>query len=126
MTNIQTNAANIATNVTNIQTNANNIATNAADIATNAADIVDLQDGLAELRGDLNTGLAIANAMEVFAPDPGSNFRLNVGTGFHDGEAAVAVTAAGRVGPAGDTIVYLGVGAADGVAGGKAGVSFQW
>jgi len=129
-------AANLATNnaqqieidanTTNIATNAANIATNTADIATNAADIVDLQDGLADLRTDMNQGLAMANAMEVFAPDPGSNFRLNVGTGYNDGEVALGVTGSGRIGAAGSTIVYIGVAASEDTTAGKAGVSFQW
>ncbi|MEO1639439.1 MAG: YadA C-terminal domain-containing protein [Pseudomonadota bacterium] len=124
--NIQTNTNNIQSNTAAIVANAARIQTNTDDIATNAADIVDLQDGLSDLRNDLNKGLAMSNAMEVFAPDPGSNFRLNIGTGFHDGEAAFAITGAGRVGAMGDTILYLGVAAAEGTAGGKAGVSFQW
>jgi len=129
-------AANLATNnaqqteidvnTTNIAANAANIATNTADIATNAADIVDLQDGLADLRTDMNQGLAMANAMEVFAPDPGSNFRLNVGTGYNDGEVALGVTGSGRIGAAGSTIVYIGVAASENTTAGKAGVSFQW
>ena len=116
----------IGANTTNIATNAANIATNTADIATNAADIVDLQDGLADLRTDMNQGLAMANAMEVFAPDPGSNFRLNVGTGYNDGEVALGVTGSGRIGAAGSTIVYIGVAASEDTTAGKAGVSFQW
>ena len=128
-TNLATNNAQqieIDANTTNIATNAANIATNTADIATNAADIVDLQDGLADLRTDMNQGLAMANAMEVFAPDPGSNFRLNVGTGYNDGEVALGVTGSGRIGAAGSTIVYIGVAASEDTTAGKAGVSFQW
>jgi len=130
---IDANTAGVATNITNIQTNADNIGLNAgniaintAGIATNAADIIDLQDDLADLRTDVNQGLAMANAMEVFAPDPGTNFRLNIGTGFQDSEVAFGVTASGRVGASGGTVVYLGVAASEDTTAGKAGVSFQW
>lgn len=116
---IDRNTTDIANNATNIQANTDNIATNTADIAQNAADIADL-------RTDLNQGLAMANAMEVFAPDPGSNFRMNVGTGFHDGEAAFGITGSGRVGATGNTILYFGVAGAEGTTAGKAGISFQW
>lgn len=123
---IVANTSAIAALDTRVTTNEGNIATNAAGIAANAADIGDLQDGLAELRTDMNQGLAMSNAMDVFAPDPGSNFRLNVGTGFHDGEAAFGITGTGRVGAAGTTLVYFGMAGSEGTTAGKAGVSFQW
>jgi ECM component-binding autotransporter adhesin len=117
-TQIDTNIGNIATNTGNIATNADNIATNSAGIALNAADIADL-------RTDLNQGLAMANAMVVFAPDPGSNFRMNVGTGFHEGETAFGVTGTGRINDNG-TLVYFGLAGSEGATAGKLGVSIQW
>ena len=116
----------VMTNETNIAANAAAISTNASNIAANSADILELQNGLSDLRTDMNRGLAMANAMDVFAPDQGSQFMLNVGTGFHDGEAAFGVTGSGRVGATGSTIVYFGLAGAQGTTAGKAGVAFQW
>jgi len=90
-------------------------AINTANIAENTADIAALRQGL-----------ALANAMDVFAPDPGARFRLNLGTGFSDDEAAIGITASGRVGPSKSTVLYLGVAATEDSSAGKAGVSFQW
>ena len=67
----------------------------------------------------------MANAMEVFAPDVGSNFRMNLGTGYYDGTTALGVTISGRLQESG-TILYLGAARAGGTSSGKAGVSFQW
>jgi len=125
-TNIQANTDNIAINATNIQTNTDNIQTNADNIATNAEGIAQNAADISDLRTDLNRGLAMANAMEVFAPDPGSDFRMNIGTGFHDGEAAFGITGAGRIGATGNTVLYFGIAGAEGTTGGKAGISFQW
>ena len=71
-------------------------------------------------------GLAISNALEVFLPDPGRKFRLNVGMGFHKDQAALGLTGAGRVRE--DVGIYFGVGsdASFDDVGGKAGVSLQW
>ncbi len=86
-----------------------------------------LKGDINDLEDDLSTGIAIANAMEVLLPDPGKKFRLNVGGGFYNGESAIGLTGAGRVGENG-TAVYFGLGGGvDGSEmGGKAGVSFQW
>jgi len=76
----------------------------------------------------MNDGLAISNAMEVFLPDPGSKFRLNVGFGHFGGTTAFGVTGSGRVDDRG-TAVYFGVAGVPGSGssvGAKAGVSFQW
>jgi hypothetical protein len=71
-------------------------------------------------------GIAIANAMDVFLPDPGKSFRLNIGGGYYENEGAIAITGAGRITE--DTSLYLGIGTdVDGKeVGGKVGVSFQW
>jgi autotransporter adhesin len=71
-------------------------------------------------------GIAIANAMEVFLPDPGKSFRLNIGGGYYGNQGAVGLTGAGRITE--DTSIYIGVGSdVDGEeVGGKIGVSFQW
>ncbi len=86
-----------------------------------------LKGDINDLEDDLSTGIAIANAMEVLLPDPGKKFRLNLGGGFYNGESAIGLTGAGRVGDNG-TAVYFGLGSGvDGSEmGGKAGVSFQW
>lgn len=125
-TNIQTNTDSIEINATNIQTNADNIQTNADNIAANAEGIAQNAADISDLRTDLNRGLAMANAMEVFAPDPGSDFRMNIGSGFHDGEAAFGITGSGRIGATGNTVLYFGIAGAEGTTGGKAGISFQW
>ena len=115
----------INTSIANISANRTAIATNAGDIAANTTAIEDLKIDFAGLRTEVSQGFAMANAMEVFAPDPGSNFRLNVGTGFHNGETAFGITGAGRVGGNG-TLVYFGAAGVEGTMAGKAGVSFQW
>jgi autotransporter adhesin len=71
-------------------------------------------------------GIAIANAMEVFLPDPGKSFRLNIGGGYYGNQGAIGLTGAGRITE--DTSIYIGVGSdVNGEeVGGKVGVSFQW
>lgn len=116
---IASNLAAIGANEARITTNETNIATNTTNIAVNAADI-------AALRGGLSSGLAMSNAMEVFLPDPGAQYRLTAGVGYHDGETAYGVTGAGRI--SGGTALYFGVAtdsAFDTIAG-KAGISWQW
>ncbi|MDG1306982.1 MAG: YadA C-terminal domain-containing protein [Porticoccaceae bacterium] len=110
--NIATNTTNIATNTTNIATNTANIATNTADIATNtagipanAADIVDLDNGLSEGMANLQrvemqmnenvdmlkSGIASALAIAGMPTAPGEGMGFSVGTGYFDGESAVAM-----------------------------------
>jgi hypothetical protein len=71
-------------------------------------------------------GVAISNAMEVFLPDPGKRFRINVGMGYYKNESALGITGSGRVGE--DVGLYFGVGGDTSFedVGGKAGVSLQW
>ncbi len=68
----------------------------------------------------------MSNAMEVFLPDPGARFRLNVGIGYFGGAMAYGVTGTGRL--VDDTAIYLGV-STDGdfsQVAAKAGASWQW
>ncbi len=120
------NSGNIAVNSTNISTNTTNIGLNSTNIAANAVAIQGLDKRIDRLDDKAMRGIAISNAMQVFLPDPGKDFRMTIGGGFYGGEQAVGVTGAGRV--TNNTAVYFGVGMdADGVEfGGKAGVSFQW
>ena len=71
-------------------------------------------------------GVAISNALEVFLPDPGKRFRVNLGMGYYKNESALGVTGSGRVGE--DIGLYFGVGGDTSFEdiGGKAGVNLQW
>jgi len=103
--NIATNTTNIATNTTNIATNTADIATNTADIATNAANIVDLDNGLTEGMANLQrvemqmnenvdmlkSGIASALAIAGMPTAPGEGMGFSIGTGYFDGESAVAM-----------------------------------
>lgn len=139
--NIATNTADIATNTANTATNTADIATNTADIATNTANIAALVSSvggassagiarnaaaIADLRSDMSQGLAVANAMNVFLPDPGKNFAMSVGMGYYDDASAIGVTGSGRID--GSTSYFFGVGSAGSgdTTGAKAGLVFQW
>ena len=71
-------------------------------------------------------GIAIANAMEVFLPDPGKKFRLNLGMGYYKDQTAMGLTGSGRLTE--NIGIYIGAGSDSSFkeVGGKAGVSFQW
>jgi autotransporter adhesin len=81
---------------------------------------------IAAIEGNAYRGIAISNAMEVFLPDPGKKFRLNLGMGFYKDQTAMGVTGSGRL--TDDIGLYLGAGSDSSFkeVGGKAGVSFQW
>ena len=92
-TGIATNKADIAVNTTGIATNkaaiavnTTGIATNKADIALNTAGIARLTEGLDILRSGVAASLA-TNAMPMA---PGDGWGFAVGTGYFDGESAVA------------------------------------
>ncbi|MEH6604175.1 MAG: YadA C-terminal domain-containing protein [Pseudomonadales bacterium] len=125
---IAVNAIDIGDNAWNIGVNAGEISANASAISSNTGRIEDLEDEVDMNEETASRGIAIANAMETFLPDPGKKFRLNVGGGFYNSESAIGITGAGRVGKKGDTALYIGVGSdIDGEEiGGKVGVSFQW
>jgi hypothetical protein len=103
--NIATNTTNIATNTADIATNTADIATNTAGIATNAANIVDLDNGLTEGMANLQrvemqmnenvdmlkSGIASALAIAGMPTAPGEGMGFSVGTGYFDGESAVAM-----------------------------------
>ena len=112
---------------TAITVNSTRLADQEARISANEAAITLLSAGVTDLRSDMNTGIAMANAMEVFLPDPGARFRLNVGMGTHGGMAAIGITGADRINEKGDAL-YIGAAAVPGRSGisGKAGISLQW
>ena len=105
VTNIATNTAGVATNVTNIATNVTNIATNTAGIATNAAAIDTFGSGIAanttglarvqmqmaENNDMLKSGIASALAIAGMPTAPGEGLGFSVGTGYFDGESAIAM-----------------------------------
>lgn len=102
---VTTNTANIATNTTNIATNTADIATNTADIATNTAGIATNTAGIATNAGNLQrvemqmnenvdmlkSGIASALAIAGMPTAPGEGMGFSVGTGYFDGESAVAM-----------------------------------
>ena len=71
-------------------------------------------------------GVAIANAMEVFLPDPGKKFRLNLGMGYYNDATAMGLPGSGRLTE--NIGIYIGAGSDSSFkeVGGKAGVSIQW
>ena len=100
--------ANDAVNVSQLNENANAISENSRDIDR------------------LERGVAAALALDVFLPDPGKQFRVNLGAGHFRGATALALTGTGRI--VEDVGAYLGVGCDTSFrdCGYKAGVSFQW
>jgi len=82
--------------------------------------------GLVELENKALSGIAISNSMTVLLPDPGKDFRLNIGGGWYAGREAIGITGAGRLTE--NTAVFLGIGTDTHKTqyGGKVGVSFQW
>jgi hypothetical protein len=105
VTNIATNTGNIATNTGNIATNTGNIATNTSNIASNTSSIADLSssldDGIAslqrvemQLNNDvdmLKSGIASALAIAGMPTAPGEGMGFSIGTGYYDGESAIAM-----------------------------------
>ncbi|MEO1915879.1 MAG: YadA C-terminal domain-containing protein, partial [Myxococcales bacterium] len=94
--------------------------------AVNVGQLNAIEDQLGTIEDDAYRGIAIANAMEVFLPDPGKNFRLNLGMGYYKDQAALGLTGSGRLTE--DIGLYIGAGSDSSFkeVGGKAGVSFQW
>jgi len=94
--------------------------------AANVGQLAAIKDRVEVIEQDAYRGIAISNAMEVFLPDPGKNFRLNLGMGYYKDQTALGVTGSGRLTE--DIGLYLGAGSDSSFkeVGGKAGVSFQW
>ena len=102
---VTTNIANIATNTGNIATNTGNIATNTSNIASNTSSIADLSSSLADgvanlqrvemqLNDDvdmLKSGIASALAIAGMPTAPGEGMGFSIGTGYYDGESAIAM-----------------------------------
>jgi autotransporter adhesin len=44
-----------------------------------AVNVQQLSEGLGDVRAEERQGIAIANAMDVLLPDPGKQFRVNLG-----------------------------------------------
>ena len=103
--NIATNTTNIATNTGNIATNTTNIATNTGNIASNTASIADLSSSLADSTANLQrvemqlnddvdmlkSGIASALAIAGMPTAPGEGMGFSIGTGYYDGESAIAM-----------------------------------
>jgi autotransporter adhesin len=101
--------------------------------AANVGQLDAIEDQVGANKGQINAiednayrGIAIANAMEVFLPDPGKNFRLNLGMGYYKDQTALGLTGSGRLTE--DIGLYIGAGSDSSFkeVGGKAGVNFQW
>jgi hypothetical protein len=90
-TNIATNTTNIATNTTNIATNTSNIATNAAGISSNTAGLQRVELQMNENVDMLKSGIASALAVAGMPTAPGEGMGFSIGTGYFDGESAVAM-----------------------------------
>jgi ECM component-binding autotransporter adhesin len=102
---IATNTTNIATNTTNIATNTTNIATNTTNIASNTSSIAGLTSSLADSTANLQrvelqmnenvdmlkSGIASALAVAGMPTAPGEGMGFSIGTGYFDGESAVAM-----------------------------------
>jgi hypothetical protein len=102
---IATNTTNIATNTTNIATNTTNIATNTTNIASNTSSIAGLTSSLADTTANLQrvelqmnenvdmlkSGIASALAVAGMPTAPGEGMGFSIGTGYFDGESAVAM-----------------------------------
>jgi hypothetical protein len=96
-------------------------------VASEVSDVASaLSSELSSVEHDAYRGIAISNAMEVFLPDPGKTFRVNLGVGYFKKKAALGLTGSGMI--AESTGLYLGVGSDTSFneVGGKAGISFQW
>lgn len=119
-----TTTNNHETRITSLEGAVSDHETRISEIET---DIAALTGGMTNLREDMTAGIAMANAMDVFLPDPGASFRLNVGIGHFGGTNAFGITGSGRLGD-GDTAVYFGASKVSGnsLVGAKAGISFQW
>jgi hypothetical protein len=111
-TNIATNTGNIATNTTNIATNTGNIATNKSGIATNTSNIASNTSSIADLSSSfadntanlqrvemqlnadvdmLKSGIASTLAIAGMPTVSGEGMGFSVGTGYYDGESAIAM-----------------------------------
>jgi len=107
-----TNAKDISTNVNTIATNAENISTNVDAIATNTAaissfssevtsntglinnnalDIQRVEIAMAENVETLKSGIASSLAIAGMPVAPGDGTGLSIGTGYFDGESAIAM-----------------------------------
>ena len=95
------------------------------DDPVNPTDAVNLRT-LNDVRAEALKGVAIAQAMETFLPDPDKRYRLTVGAGYYKRFGAIGVTGSGFLDEKG-TALYFGVGAADDSTwSAKAGVSWQF
>jgi autotransporter adhesin len=94
--------------------------------AVNMGQLDALEEQLDAMENDAYRGIAIGNAMEVFLPDPGKKFRLNLGMGYYKDRTALGLTGSGRLTE--DIGLYIGAGSDSSFkeVGGKAGISFQW
>jgi autotransporter adhesin len=94
--------------------------------AANVGQLDAIEDQLDAIEDDAYRGIAIANAMEVFLPDPGKKFRLNLGMGYYKDQTALGLTGSGRLTE--DIGLYIGAGSDSSFkeVSGKAGVSIQW
>ena len=101
-------------------------AVNKGQLNAVALEIGDVASELSGVKHDAYRGIAISNAMQVFLPDSGKTFRVNLGVGYYKEKAALGLTGSGMIT---DSIgLYIGAGSDTSFdeVGGKAGISFQW
>ena len=98
----------------------------AASDAATVGQVRDVESLAEDIRVEARRGVAIASAMEVLLPDPGKQFRVNLGGGYFNGETAVGLTGSGRINR--DVAMYFGLGTdtAFRESAGKIGISYQW
>ena len=88
---VTTNAGNIATNTGNIATNTGNIATKTASIADGVANLQRVEMQLNDDVDMLKSGIASALAIAGMPTAPGEGMGFSIGTGYYDGESAIAM-----------------------------------
>jgi hypothetical protein len=94
--------------------------------AVNVSQLNAVQNNVDDVQDEARRGIAIAMALDTHLPDPGKQFRVNLGGGYYNGKSALGLTGAGRVND--DVAVYFGIGSDVDFneTGAKIGVSYQW
>ena len=101
-------------------------AVNKSQLNAVALTLDDVASELSDVKSDAYRGIAISNAMEVFLPDPGKRFRVNLGVGYFGEKVALGLTGSGMVTESIGAYIGAGGDTSFEEVGAKAGVSFQW